>query len=134
MQEAEHPFVRHALKVREALALGDCMQVCVLYQSTPNMGRAILDTAMQRVRLTAIKILAKAFLPHLPLPFIATRLAFVKSDSSPEQTPPSLSPSVSVMSLPGSRKATFAGAHSPQVIVHTHAVQLPFIVSLGTIL
>ena len=115
VQDAEHPFVRQALQVRRALALGDCMQVCRLYQSTPNMGRALLDAVLPRVRLTALKILAKAYLPHLPLPVLASRLAFLKSESSPEQTLEPSPPSVSSTSLPGSTKTTFAGAHSPQV-------------------
>ena len=68
------------------------MQVCDLYQSTPNMGRAILDTVLPRVRLSAVKILAKAYLPHLPLPVIASRLAFVKSETRPKQTPEMLPP------------------------------------------
>lgn len=114
LQDAAHPFVRHALQVRRALALGDCMQVCELYRSTPNMGRAIMDTVLPRVRLAAVKILAKAYLPHLPVPVIASRLAFVKSESGPKQTPEMPPPSVSALSLPGSTKATFAGAHSTQ--------------------
>lgn len=114
IEDAAHPFVRHALQVRRALALGDCMQVCELYRSTPNMGRAIMDTVLPRVRLAAVKILAKAYLPHLPVPVIASRLAFVKSESGPKQTPEMPPPSVSALSLPGSTKATFAGAHSPQ--------------------
>ena len=108
LQDASHPFVHHALQVRRALALGDCMQVCLLYESAPNMGRALLDMVLPRVRLTGLKVLAKAYLPTLPVSTIASRLGFVPPPSPSSVAHPI---TLSTSALPGSTKATFAGKH-----------------------
>ena len=77
------------------------------------MGRALLDIVLPRLRLTSAKILAKAYLPHLPVSVIATRLAFLKPLETPHCPPEH--PSADLETLPGSTTAAFLGRHAPEV-------------------
>lgn len=98
------------------------MQVCLLYSSAPNMSRALLDMVLPRLQLTALKILAKAYLPNLPIPFIATRLAFLKPTHTTDSH--TLPLSAGPEALPGCTKASFPGRHAPQVRF-THLADQP---------
>ena len=114
MQDAKHPSVSNAMKVRQAITLGDCTQLCQLYSSIPSMGQAIVDLIMPKVRLTGLKVLLKAMGPSpgpLPVSFIAERLGFVSLDTS-------LSAKAlqeGLPTLPGCSASIYQGRHSPQV-------------------
>jgi len=111
-EDAQHPFVRHALQVRQALALGDSMQVCLLYSTAPHMGRALLDIILPKVRFTGLKTFAKAHLPHLPVSVVATRLGFVTKSSA--LAPAAIHPALPAFPLAGCTKATYRGNFFPQ--------------------
>lgn len=103
------PFVKTALQVRQAIALADCTEVCRLYASLQNMGQALLDTLMPKVRLTGLKVLLKSCGPTglMPLKFLAERLGFssLSQTRSEPETP----------SLPGCSTSRFQGHHYPKV-------------------
>jgi len=107
-QAAEHPAVRHALQVREAVAAGDFAAYFKLYADAPNLGRALMDMALPRVRYSALHVLTRAYQPSVPLAFVARMLGFVargpRAAGSPAAAP-----------LPGCSQAVFAGAAAPQV-------------------
>ena len=55
LQQAELPEVAHALAVREAMAAGDYPLVFRLYASAPNLGRALLDLAIPKLRWAGLE-------------------------------------------------------------------------------
>ena len=91
------------------------MQVCLLYSSAPNMSRALLDMVLPRLRLIALKTLAKAYMPLLPVSVIASRLAFVKSHNSPDSSSSLELDTASQKTLPGCTTVSFTGRHAPLV-------------------
>ena len=114
MQDATHPSVRHALQVRQSLAFGDSTLACRLYISAPNMGRALLDILLPKIRFAALRVFAKAYSPAIPTSFIARHFGFVAVDqaSQPQQ---SAQESCAQAALPGCSKETFCGQAPPQV-------------------
>ena len=113
-QDATHPSVRHALQVRQSLALGDSTLACRLYISAPNMGRALLDIFLPKIRFAALRVFAKAYSPAIPTGFIARHLSFVAVDqnSLPQQ---SAQESCAQAALPGCSRETFCGQFPPKV-------------------
>lgn len=67
---------RHALLTREAIAASNYIQFFKLYGSAPRLSRALLDVLLPKIRFTFLKMLAKAFLPALPVAQLATWLGF----------------------------------------------------------
>lgn len=114
LQDAQHPSVSHALQVRQSLAAGDLAKVCVLYSRTPNMGRALLDTVLPRIRFAALKVLVKAYLPSLPVHAVARRLGFSGADANQEAAPSLPEAAGHLLPLPGCTEASFTGRYSPK--------------------
>ena len=110
MQDAQDSHVKHALQVRQAMALGDCTEVCRLYSLAPCMGQALLDVCMPKVRLTGLKVMLKACAPSLPVSFIAERLGFVQIASHK-----AVAPETNSAALPGCSSAVFQGRFFPEV-------------------
>ncbi|KAL6074489.1 Leukocyte receptor cluster member 8 [Balamuthia mandrillaris] len=71
-----HEFVSHALKVREAMALSNYYSFFRLYQSVPNMGVYIMDLFVDEMRLSALRIICKAYRPSMPVKIVKKELAF----------------------------------------------------------
>ena len=113
-QDATHPSVRHALQVRQSLALGDSTLACRLYISAPNMGRALLDILLPKIRFAALRVFAKAYSPAIPTSFIARHLGFVAVEqiSLPQQSAQAL---YAQAALPGCSRETLSGQFPPQV-------------------
>ena len=111
LQDALDVKVRFALQVREAIALCDSTRVSRLYSEAPDMGQALLDIVMPKVRLTGLKVLLKAYLPNLPVKSVAQRLGFTALDDR-RQGAPRVAPSAA---LPGCSVNTFKGRYAMQV-------------------
>jgi hypothetical protein len=92
--------VAHALAVRSALAAADYPGFFRLYASAPaaGLGRALMDLAVPALRYDALKVLTKAFLPTLPVPFLAALLGFV----APPRRTTSGAPAAAKPTAPGS--------------------------------
>lgn len=55
------PYVKHALDVRSALALGNYHRFFRLYLAAPNMGAYLMDTFVERERLAALSNFSRAY-------------------------------------------------------------------------
>lgn len=77
LQEAAEPQVAHALAVRAALAAADYARFFRLYSAAPGLSRAVMDIVVPTLRFDALRVFTKAFLPTLPVSFLAALLGFV---------------------------------------------------------
>lgn len=66
----------HALQVRYALGKSDYISFFKLYATAPNLGRALMDLAVPRVRYAALVNFVKSFKPTLEVEFVARVLGF----------------------------------------------------------
>jgi hypothetical protein len=73
--------IHHALLVRSSVARGDYHQLFHLYYRAPNMSAYLMDHFIERERNRAMRVLCKAFRPHLPLDYIANVLGFIHPSS-----------------------------------------------------
>lgn len=64
-KQKKHGHVAHALNVQRALASGNYHKLFVLYMSAPNMGAYIMDHFIDRERIRALMVMAKASVQHL---------------------------------------------------------------------
>ncbi|CCI44535.1 unnamed protein product [Albugo candida] len=69
-QLRQDKVVAHALHVREAVALNDYHQFFNLHSEAPNMSGYLMNAMVTTVRLRALRIMCKAYRPHLCLNFI----------------------------------------------------------------
>lgn len=113
------PETRHALLTREAIAAGRYAQFFKLYKSAPHLSRALLDIILPKIRFTFLKMLAKTFLPVLPVAKVALWLGFC---CVPESGP-SVSPEAP---LPGASKSRFAGKHDPKASLLSSHFRISF--------
>lgn len=67
----------HALQVRYALGKSDYIGFFKLYATAPNLGRALMDLAVPRVRYAALVNFVKSFKPTLSVEFVARVLGFI---------------------------------------------------------
>ncbi|KAI6654013.1 hypothetical protein LOD99_2860 [Oopsacas minuta] len=72
----EVPEVIHAIKIYTAWVIHDYSAFFKLYIATPNMGGYLIDMFVQRERLSALKIISKAYRPTVSVDFITRMLAF----------------------------------------------------------
>jgi hypothetical protein len=59
-KQKHHIPVRHALRVRSAVALSDYHALFRLYLKCPNLGSYLMDHFIERERVQALKIICKA--------------------------------------------------------------------------
>ncbi|KAG0286456.1 hypothetical protein BGZ96_009441 [Linnemannia gamsii] len=71
------PAVKHALKVRTALASSNYHALFKLYISAPNMGGYLMDQFVERERVEAMKMICKAYRPNIEVSFLKGTLGFV---------------------------------------------------------
>ncbi|KAF9152767.1 hypothetical protein BG015_004751 [Linnemannia schmuckeri] len=71
------PAVKHALKVRTALASSNYHALFKLYISAPNMGGYLMDQFVERERVEAMKMICKAYRPNIEVSFLRSTLGFV---------------------------------------------------------
>jgi hypothetical protein len=76
--------IKHALKVRSALATGNYHQFFRLYLDTPNMGAYLMDMFVVRERLVALCSICRVYKPDVPIRFITEELGF-ESDGDAAQ-------------------------------------------------
>jgi hypothetical protein len=60
-QQKADPVVRHALGVQRALSMGNYHALFGLYLNAPNMGAYIMDHFIDRERIKALMVIAKAW-------------------------------------------------------------------------
>jgi hypothetical protein len=73
--DKSQPYVKHALDVRSALALGNYHRFFRLYLDAPNMGAYLMDTFIERERLAALSNMSRAYF-HVQLGFVTDGLGF----------------------------------------------------------
>ncbi|KAF9133114.1 hypothetical protein BGW39_010548 [Mortierella sp. 14UC] len=70
------PAVKHALKVRTALASSNYHALFKLYITAPNMGGYLMDQFVERERVEAMKTICKAYRPTIEVSFLVSTLGF----------------------------------------------------------
>ena len=68
--------IAHALKVREARALGNYAAFFRLYADAPGHCAEVIETFAHGERFEALRKMVRCFMPSLPCTFIAEQLAF----------------------------------------------------------
>jgi hypothetical protein len=71
-----HPSVKHALRVRRALASQNYALFFHLYDSAPGLGRALMDLVVPKIRFLALTQFVQAFKPTISVSFVCTVLGF----------------------------------------------------------
>lgn len=56
-----NPAVNHALRVQRAISMGNYFSLFELYNTAPNMGAYIMDHFVDRERVKALMVIAKAY-------------------------------------------------------------------------
>ncbi|KAF1925174.1 uncharacterized protein M421DRAFT_70503 [Didymella exigua CBS 183.55] len=70
-----HPWIKHALDVRSALALGNYHKFFRLYLEAQNLGGYLMDLFIERERLAALANMSRAYI-SITLRFLTDELAF----------------------------------------------------------
>lgn len=68
--------VKHALAVRAAVASGNYVMFFRLYKTAPNLNTCLMDLYVEKMRFEAIKCMARAYRPTVPVSYIAQMLGF----------------------------------------------------------
>lgn len=76
----EREEIKHALKVRESVALNNWHQFFLLYKECPNMGRYIMKRMFRKIRISALKMIYISFRPTIPVSWISNELGFDSLD------------------------------------------------------
>ncbi|KAF9931785.1 hypothetical protein FBU30_009589 [Linnemannia zychae] len=74
--QKQDPAVKHALKVRTALASSNYHALFKLYITAPNMGGYLMDQFVERERVEAMKTICKAYRPNIEVSFLVSTLGF----------------------------------------------------------
>jgi SAC3 family protein LENG8/THP3 len=74
-----NPAISHALKVREAVAVGDYLAFFRLHNETPNLGTFLTNLLVPTMRLRALRRMAKAYRPSLELRVCLEHLGFISN-------------------------------------------------------
>lgn len=77
---SNHPNIKHALRVRRALVSQNYALFFKLYESSPALGRALMDLVIPKLRFLALTQFVSAFKPSLSLSFISSVLGFQRPD------------------------------------------------------
>jgi len=80
-QEQNHPAIRHALKVREAVTASDYFWFFRLHKSTPNLGVFLTDLLVPTMRMRGLRRVAKAYRPSIDLIVCLKFLGFSDEDA-----------------------------------------------------
>lgn len=73
--DKSHPWIKHALDVRSALALGNYHRFFRLYLEAQNLGGYLMDLFIERERLAALANMSRAYV-SIALRFLTDELAF----------------------------------------------------------
>ncbi|DAZ99020.1 TPA: hypothetical protein N0F65_010906 [Lagenidium giganteum] len=66
--------IKHALAVREAVAMNNYHRFFMLYASAPNMAGYLMDPLVPSIRLKALRAICKAYRPQIPIDFVRQEL------------------------------------------------------------
>jgi hypothetical protein len=80
-KERNQPAIRHALKVREAIASSDYFKFFRLHKSSPNLGVFLTNLLVPTMRMRGLRRIAKAYRPSVELSVCLQYLGFGDSDS-----------------------------------------------------
>jgi len=69
-EQKASPEVVHACKVQAANSIGNYAAFIQLYATAPNLNSSIMDRCLHRVRNEALRAMARAFRPALPLEYV----------------------------------------------------------------
>lgn len=72
----DQPYIRHAVRVMEALNTANFFAFFHLRKTVPNHGTYLVEMILPRVRLLGLKTLIKGFRPTLDLNFVEAQLGF----------------------------------------------------------
>jgi hypothetical protein len=75
-QVKQHPCIKHAVRLHQALELSDYVSFFRLYSETANMGKCIVDTLRDRMRTRALRVVLRAYKPSFPVDFVQAQLGF----------------------------------------------------------
>jgi len=75
-QERDHPAIRHALKVREAVAASDYFRFFRLHRSSPNLGVFLTNLLVPIMRFRGLRRITKAYRPSIELSVCLQQLGF----------------------------------------------------------
>jgi hypothetical protein len=78
-KEREDAAIKHALKVREAVADMDYHAFFRLRKGVPNLGNHLMDQIVPGLRYNALQIICKAYKPEVELSFALEELGFGSS-------------------------------------------------------
>ena len=103
------------VQVREAACCKEYARLFRLYADAPNMGRALMDIFMDRMRHAALVMVVRAYKTNPPLPFLARLLGFLAAGTAHGTAPIAKAAGVAAnVALPGARQPGFPGKHAPQ--------------------
>jgi hypothetical protein len=76
--DKKHPWIKHALDVRSALALGNYHRFFRLYLEAQNLGGYLMDLSIERERLAALANMSRAYVhAHQHTTTLLTRTSYV---------------------------------------------------------
>jgi len=81
-EQREDPAIKHALKVRVAVADVDYHAFFRLYQHCPNLGRYLMDKIVPVLRYLALQRICKAYRPTVEVDFVLDELGFKTEKST----------------------------------------------------
>jgi hypothetical protein len=114
-QASGHAAVAHAEAVREAVFTDDFAAFFRLYARAPNMGRALMDLAVAKMRWLGLNVAVRAFRPTLPVAVLARMLGFVARADASGAGGDGAPPQADARPLPGCSRASYEGTAKPQV-------------------
>jgi len=80
-KERNHPAIRHALNVREAIASSDYFTFFRLHKSSPNLGVFLTNLLVPTMRMRGLRRIAKAYRPSVELSVCLQYLGFGDGES-----------------------------------------------------
>ena len=80
-KERNHPAIRHALNVREAIASSDYFTFFRLHKSSPNLGVFLTNLLVPTMRMRGLRRIAKAYRPSVELSVCLQYLGFGDDDN-----------------------------------------------------
>ncbi|KAH8729081.1 SAC3/GANP/Nin1/mts3/eIF-3 p25 family-domain-containing protein [Phaeosphaeriaceae sp. PMI808] len=80
LADKSHPWIKHALDVRSALALGNYHKFFKLYLVAENMGSYLMDMFIERERLNALANISRGY-ANVTLRFLTDELGFDNDDT-----------------------------------------------------
>ncbi|KAI8994409.1 SAC3/GANP/Nin1/mts3/eIF-3 p25 family-domain-containing protein, partial [Gaertneriomyces semiglobifer] len=75
-----HPCISHALSVRTAVSLNDYHRFFKLYLGAPRMSGYLMDTFLERVRVSGMRVVCRGYRPSMRVDWIAKEFGWVADE------------------------------------------------------